>query len=132
MIGDGVVLASQGGWLDIGDNISIQDYSIIYGLGGVTIGSDTRIAAQTLIISHQHQFGDCNKKIRERPSIGKGISIGNDCWIGAGARILDGVTIGDGAIVGAGSVVTKDVLRNTIAVGVPARLLRDRCSNGAS
>lgn len=129
-IGDGVLIASQGGKVEIGDNVSIHDYSIIYGLGGVVVGRDTRIAAQSLIVSHQHQFEDRNKKIREMPSLGKGITIGEDCWIGAGVRILDGVTIGDGAIVGAGSVVTKDIPGNTIATGVPARFLKDRYPHG--
>lgn len=44
--------------------------------------------------------------------------------VGSGATILSGVTIGENAIVGAGSVVTKDVPRNAIVAGNPARILR--------
>lgn len=44
--------------------------------------------------------------------------------IGSGAVILCGLTIGAGALIGAGAVVTKDVLPNSVVVGVPARLLR--------
>ncbi len=53
------------------------------------------------------------------------IKIGNDVWIGSNVTITPGVTIGDNAIVGAGAVVTKDVEKNTIVAGVPARYIRD-------
>jgi tetrahydrodipicolinate N-succinyltransferase len=56
------------------------------------------------------------------------MKIGNDVWIGARAVILSAVTIGDGAIVGANAVVTKDIPPYAIAVGVPAKVIRYRCS----
>ena len=52
------------------------------------------------------------------------IHIGKHVWIGSNATVLPGVTIGDGAIVAAGAVVTKDVPKNTIVSGVPARVMR--------
>lgn len=52
--------------------------------------------------------------------------IGNDVWIGANAIVLQGVKIGDGAVIGAGSVVTKDVPEYSIAVGIPAKIVRKR------
>mgnify|MGYP002622589128 CR=1 FL=1 len=55
--------------------------------------------------------------------------IGNDVWIGHGAVIMPGVKIGNGAIVGANAVVTKDVADFAIAVGVPARTIRQRFSD---
>ncbi len=58
-----------------------------------------------------------------------GISIGHDTWIGHGAVIMPGVTIGNGAIVGSNAVVTKDVADFAIAVGVPARTIRQRFSD---
>lgn len=54
------------------------------------------------------------------------ISIGHDTWIGHGAVIMPGVSIGNGAIIGANAVVTKDVAAFAIAVGVPARTIRQR------
>jgi phosphonate metabolism protein (transferase hexapeptide repeat family) len=54
------------------------------------------------------------------------ISIGHDTWIGHGAVIMPGVTIGNGAIIGSNAVVTKDVADFAIAVGVPARTIRQR------
>lgn len=55
-----------------------------------------------------------------------GIEIGHDTWIGHGAVILPGVKVGHGAIVGSNAVVTKDVADFAIAVGVPAKPIRQR------
>lgn len=60
---------------------------------------------------------------------GQGISIGHDTWIGHGAVIMPGVTIGNGAIIGSNAVVTKDVANFAIAVGVPARTIKQRFSD---
>lgn len=54
------------------------------------------------------------------------ITIGHDTWIGHGAVIMPGVTVGHGAIIGSNAVVTKDVADFAIAVGVPARTIRQR------
>jgi acetyltransferase-like isoleucine patch superfamily enzyme len=125
-IGDGVVMASQGGLIELGSCVSVQDYSIFYGLGGIRIGADTRIAASTVLVSQTHFFDDPDRKIREVRCAGRGIVIGSDCWLGAGVRILDGVTVGDRAVVGAGAVVTRSVAPETIVGGVPARTLKMR------
>ena len=53
------------------------------------------------------------------------VHIGKNCWLGAGVIVLPGVTIGDNTVIGAGSVVTKDLPSNVVAVGNPARVLRE-------
>jgi acetyltransferase-like isoleucine patch superfamily enzyme len=58
--------------------------------------------------------------------VGGDIVVGDNVWIGAGAILLPGVTIGVNSIVGAGSVVTQDIPDNKIAVGNPARVIKDR------
>lgn len=54
------------------------------------------------------------------------VIIGHDVWIGHGAVVLPGRRIGTGAVIGAGSVVTKDIPAYAIAVGNPARVIRQR------
>jgi acetyltransferase-like isoleucine patch superfamily enzyme len=54
------------------------------------------------------------------------VRIGRGSDIGVNAVILPGVTVGEGAIVGAGAVVTKDVQPQTVVIGVPATLLKNR------
>ena len=53
------------------------------------------------------------------------VHIGRNCWLGAGVIVLPGVSIGENTVVGAGSVVTKDLPANVIAVGTPARVVRE-------
>lgn len=59
------------------------------------------------------------------------IIIGNDVWIGHNATILSGVTIGDGAVIGTGAVVTKSIPPYAVAVGNPARVVRQRFDDTA-
>lgn len=56
------------------------------------------------------------------PSHGK-VKIGNNVWMGENVTILKGVTIGDNVIIGIGSIVNKDIPSNSIAVGVPAKVI---------
>ncbi len=67
-------------------------------------------------------------EIRLQGESRKGITIGSDVWIGAGAIILDNVKIGDGCVIGAGAVVTKSVPSYSVAVGVPAKVIKKRDS----
>jgi maltose O-acetyltransferase len=106
--------------LTLGDNVSINDGAYINAKGGVIIGDNVSISAAAMIISTKLDQFNIEKKVH----IDKEIIIGSNVQIGAGAIVLAGVTIGDNVIVGAGSVVTKDVEKNIIVVGNPAKKLR--------
>ena len=65
------------------------------------------------------------ERIQTVPSEKHDITIHKGAWIGSGAIILGGVTIGENAVVGAGSVVTKNVGKNTVVAGNPAKLIKN-------
>lgn len=112
--------------LVLGDNVSIHPMTYIEAYGGVEIGNDVSIAHGVTIMAVTHDFDDINIPIKDQGITGKPIKIGDNVWVGAKATILGGNTIGDGAIIGAGAVVTKNVERNTVVVGVPARVVKER------
>ncbi len=125
-IGRGVILDAWGGSIAIAENVFIGPYTVIYGHGGVTIGKDTLIGTHSRILSSNHSIPERNSGIRSKPDILLPTTIGEDVWLGAGTTILGGVTLGDGCVVGAGAVVTKDLPPYSVAVGVPAKVVRTR------
>jgi acetyltransferase-like isoleucine patch superfamily enzyme len=122
----GVILQAWGGSIAIQDNVFIGPYTVIYGHGGVIIGEDSLIAMHCRILSSNHTIPEQAQHIRWQPDILMPTTIGKDVWLGAGVTVLGGVTIGDGCVVGAGAVVTKDLLPYSIAIGVPAKVVKTR------
>ncbi|MEO6520451.1 MAG: DapH/DapD/GlmU-related protein [Mucilaginibacter sp.] len=123
---DGVLISTYGGDITIGNNCSINPYTMIFGTGGVKIGNNVLIAAQCMVVPVNHNFSRRDIPISEQGHNAKGIIIEDDVWIGHGCSILDGVTIGTGSIIAAGSVVNKSVEPFSINGGVPAKRLKDR------
>lgn len=56
--------------------------------------------------------------------MGKPITVGDNCWFATNVTVCPGVTIGNGCVIGAGAVVTKDLPDNSLALGVPAKVVR--------
>lgn len=108
----------MGDRVKIGNHVSIMYNFVCMSRGGVVIEDDASIAANTQILTNNHDEKE------HRILLCKPVVIKKNAWIGAGVTILPGVTIGENAIVGAGSVVTKDVPADTVVVGNPARVLR--------
>lgn len=88
---------------------------------GIVFGNNIEIGAGTKIISANHKEEDFSQHEKAEPII-----IGNNVWIGANSVILPSVKIGDNVIIGAGSVVTKDIPSNSIAVGNPCRVIKNK------
>lgn len=116
----------MGGDIIIGDNCTINPYTIVYGQGGTKIGNGVRIAAHSVIVPSNHIFDDPNEFIYKQGLSKKGIVIEDDVWIGAGVKILDGVTISKGSVIGANSIVTRSTEQNGVYVGIPAKLIKKR------
>ena len=107
--------------IKIGKNVFINACCRFQDQGGIEIGDGSLIGHNTTIATLNHDFNPA-KRQNLTPSP---VKIGKNVWIGSDCTILPGVTIGDGAIIGAGSVVTKSVPKNTIAVGNPARVIKE-------
>jgi len=115
--------------LNIGDSVHIGEKSFIDATGGVEIGRDSFTGPHVTIISGNHNFQDTNVPIRLQGGTAEKITIGPDVWLGANVTVLGGVTIGKGAVIGAGSVVTKNIPPYGIALGCPAKVIRQRGSS---
>lgn len=110
----------------IGARSGISEGCYLGAKGLLTIGGDTDLGPGCIIVAENHGFQDRSRPIREQQVTRVGVSIESNCWIGAGVRVLDGVTIGTGSVVGAGAVVTRSIPGYSIALGVPARVVRNR------
>lgn len=112
----------------IGDNVDIGNGTMIYASkagGGVIIGKNSMIAAQSYIIDMDHGI-HAGELIRNQRNTVSPVIIGEDVWIAAGCKILKGSQIHDGAIIGAASVVKGEIPENAIAVGIPAKVKKFR------
>lgn len=112
--------------ISIGSNCFIGEFNVVRGQGGVRIGNGVYTGPMVQIVAVNHVYQDPHRPIREQGITAQGIVIEDDVWIGAGATVVDGVTIGQGSVIGAGAVVTSNIPPFSIAVGTPAKPIRDR------
>lgn len=125
-IGRNTILHCKNGDILIGDDANIGFNCDIASSNRVEIGRKTLVAAYSYIVGGGHDFSRSDTSVMDQQRTAKGISIGDEAWIGAGVIVQDGCTVGSGTIVGAGAVVNEDLPPKTIAVGLPARVIRNR------
>lgn len=121
------------GNVTLGEQCSIQAYSVIVGYGTrdqpsgrICIGNNVRIAPHVMMIAADHIFDDPHRPIHGQGLLHAPIIIEDDVWVAGHVSVTAGVTIGTGSVIGAGSVVTRDIPPYSLAVGVPARVMRSR------
>jgi len=130
-VGEGSFYLDEIVWLngehiELGVKVGFNSGCYVNGFGGLVIGDDTIIGPGTMIHTANHEMGDLDS-----PIVGQGwkaapVHSGSGCWIGMGVCILPGVRLGDGCVIGAGAVVVNDVEDFGIAVGNPAKVVRNR------
>lgn len=111
--------------ISIGNSV-LGEFVYLNGYGGIEIGDNVLVGANSMLYSHDHDFSDLKKLIRHQGLIKKKITIKNNVYIGCNVSILGEVIINSGAVIGAGSVVTKDIPENAIVAGIPAKVISYR------
>jgi len=112
--------------IQIDEDTFIGSDVCIAGPGDIKIGKNCLIAAHSGIYANNHIFTESMSPIKLQGVTRRGIMIEDDCWLGHGVTVLDGVTIGKGSVIGAGAVVNRDIPPFSVAVGIPARVIKSR------
>ncbi len=110
--------------IHLGPRTYVNRFTMIDADESIEVGEAAMIGPFCYITDHDHSV-KAGASPAEGPLVTAPVRLGARCWIGAHVTILKGVTIGDGTVVGAGSVVTKSLPAGVIAVGNPARVLRE-------
>jgi len=115
-----------------GTNVQLGDYVHIGAVASVVVGNDVLMASKVYISDHDHgTYGGDGFPVSlpaelqsEKLLLVSPVHIGNNVWLGEGVSVLKGVTIGDNSIIGAASVVNKSIPPDSIAVGIPAKVVK--------
>lgn len=112
-----------GKYITIGARTFINYNLTALDVAPITIGDDVQIGPNVQLLTPTHPLAADPR--RDKLEAAKPISIGNNVWLGGGVIVLPGVSIGENTVVGAGAVVTRDLPANVVALGNPARVVRD-------
>ena len=115
--------------IDIGDDVFIASGAWFAGRK-IRIGSHVMFGPRVMIQAGAHQFRGTDGWMSGQPEVDrekvKGVIIEDNVWIAANVTLIDGAFVGEGSVIGAGSLVSGVIPPNSIAVGVPARVIRPR------
>ena len=115
--------------LILGNNVSLMSNCQISCMNRIVIGDGCLLGDNVFITDNYHgsnSLSELEVPPISRDLFSKGtVSIGNNVWLGRNVCVMPGVTIGDGVIIGANAVVTHDIPSNSIAAGIPAKVIRN-------
>jgi acetyltransferase-like isoleucine patch superfamily enzyme len=114
------------GYIEIGKRVYIGTGCCLHGHEGLEIGDDTLFAQNITITPYSHCFDDVTQPIIKQGGHMRKVTIGRDCYLGKCVSVLYSADIEEGAVIGSGSVVVKTIPAYSVAVGVPARVIRKR------
>jgi acetyltransferase-like isoleucine patch superfamily enzyme len=112
--------------LSIGDGTSIAGGCVLSAAASVRLGSKVLLARNVYIADHSHAYADTETAVLDQGirDVSR-VEVGDGAWLGQNVVVGPGVRIGRGAVVGANSVVLGDVPDFSVAVGAPARIVRE-------
>lgn len=125
-IGDGNAIRCHEGSLRIGDKVVFGKDNTVNCYLDVEIGAATLVADWVYICDFDHVTTDINRPIKDQGIVKSPVRIGPDCWLGTKVTVLRGTRVGRGSVLGAHAVVRGDIPEYSIAVGAPARAVRNR------
>ncbi|HEU0286656.1 MAG TPA: sugar O-acetyltransferase [Nocardioidaceae bacterium] len=108
--------------IGIGSRTFVNFGAVFLDAGPITIGSDVQIGPNVQLLTPTHELDADRRRAGWERAVP--VTIGDNVWLGGGVIVCPGVTIGDDTVVGAGAVVTKDLPPGVLAVGNPARVIR--------
>lgn len=120
-----IATEAAGAEIIIGDGVGMSGSSIV-AVERIEIGSDTMLGANTNVYETDFHCVDANLRLTQKNILEAGhapIIIGEKCWLASNITVLKGVTIGDRAVIGAMSLVCKDIPKDSISAGVPAKII---------
>jgi acetyltransferase-like isoleucine patch superfamily enzyme len=115
--------AINGGTLEIGECVFINYGCSIAASELIRIGARSSFGPYVMIMDND--FHKVEPELRNQRPVSKPVIIEENVWVGARAIILPGVRIGANSVIGAGSIVTRDIPPRVLAVGNPAKVIRE-------
>ncbi|MEV5279308.1 sugar O-acetyltransferase [Streptomyces sp. NPDC051994] len=109
--------------ISIGAGTFVNFGAVFLDTGRITIGTDVQIGPYVQLLTPTHELD--TERRRAGWEKAEPVTIGDNVWLGGGVIVCPGVTIGANTVVGAGAVVTRDLPPNVLAVGNPARIVRE-------
>jgi len=125
-VGDGALMfqpRAESSLVEIGDGNWISNNVVALANERISIGNGCQIGDLVCIYDCDFHEVDPQTRIRS-PGVTSPVRVGNNVWLGSRVMVLKGVTIGDNSVVAAMSVVVHSIPPDSIAAGVPARVLR--------
>jgi acetyltransferase-like isoleucine patch superfamily enzyme len=125
-LGDGTSLRCHEGTLRIEDKVVFGRNNVVNAYLDIGIGAASIIADMVYVTDFDHVFTDVDRPIKDQGIVKSPVRIGADVWLANKVSVVRGTVIGDGCVVAANAVVTRDLPPYSVAVGVPARAVRNR------
>ena len=125
-IGNGNAIRCHEGNLRIGDKCVFGKDNTVNCYLDIEFGEAALAADWVYICDFDHVFSDINVPIKDQGIVKSPVRIGRDVWIGEKATVLRGVHVGEGSVIASHCLVNKDIPPYSVAVGVPARVVRNR------
>jgi len=114
------------GKIEIGNDCHINVYNIIGSSYKVTIKDHALFAAGVKVTDATHSISDVNILTKKAKFDAQEVLIEENCWLGFDVNVIIGGQIGKNCVIGSKSLVNKAIPTNTIAVGIPAKVIRER------